>query len=52
MNAALDRADCDCISNEERLQTRLDGKEPAKLAECRHMLSKRHVNGVVPPFPD
>jgi hypothetical protein len=52
MGTALDRADSDCVSDEERLQTRLDGEEPAELTEFRHMLSKRHANGVVPPFPD
>jgi hypothetical protein len=29
MNAALDRADRDCVGDEKRLQTRLDGEEPA-----------------------
>lgn len=51
MDAALDRADGDCISDEERFQARLDGEEPAELFEC-HKLSKRHANGAVPPFPD
>jgi hypothetical protein len=52
MDAALDGADGDGIGYEERFQARLDGEEPAELAECHHKLSKRQVNGAVPPFPD
>jgi hypothetical protein len=52
MDAALDRSDGDRIGDEERLQACLDGEEPAELAECDHKLSKRQVNGAVPPFPD
>jgi hypothetical protein len=52
MDAAFYRADGDGISDEERFQACLDGEEPAKLAECDHKLSKRQVNGAVPPFPD
>jgi hypothetical protein len=29
MDAAFDRADRDCVGDEERLQSRLDGEEPA-----------------------
>jgi hypothetical protein len=52
MHTALDRADGDGIGDQERFQACLDGEEPADLAECRHKLSKRQVNGAVPPFPD
>jgi hypothetical protein len=52
MDATLDRSDGDGIGDQERFKARLDGEEPAELAECDHRLSKRQVNGAVPPFPD
>ena len=52
MDATLDRSDGDGIGDQERFKARLDGEEPAELAECDHKLSKRQVNGAVPPFPD
>jgi hypothetical protein len=51
VGAALDRAKSDGIGDEKRLEARLDGEQSADLLE-RHMLSKRHANGAVPPFPD
>jgi hypothetical protein len=51
MRPALDRAESDGIGDEKRLEARLDGEQSANLLE-RHMFSKRHANGAVPPFPD
>ena len=52
VGSALDRADGDGVGDKIRLKARLDDKQATDLLQHRHWLSKRHANGVVPPFPD
>jgi len=52
VDAALNGTDGNRISDEKGLETGLDDKQSADLAQFGHRLIQRHANGGVPPFPD
>jgi hypothetical protein len=52
VDATLDRADGNGISDQIRFEARLDDKQATEFAKLRHWLIKRHADGAVPPFPD